>query len=289
MLCARLNSDECFDIEFDPKTHPGKGKPHYPTGSIVTLRGSPGSVNPGRCRKLIVTAVDRVELPEGFSVRSNSGGRALQHTPKTGVRSAMMMIVRFTDAQGTLVGTLANNDSRKSYAQTAAYKLFGTTNGLHSTAADATHADMWSECSYGKLSLARNKDNALSPGFSSDFPGDANDVFYVDVPLKCTAGSGFCTCSFDLTTTCGPNEYYGFPEWAFNYLAANVPGFTKSTWQHWVIVFDSSSNVCNFVGMGNTNCDGSYCYSWIPHTFANQAQDYTHELGVSAAKAIGST
>ena len=173
----------------------------------------------------------------------------------------MMMIVRFTDAQGMLVGTLASNASRKSYAQTAAYKLFGTTNRLHTTAADATHADTWWECSYEKLSLNRNKDNVLSPGFSDDFPADASDVFYVDVPLQCTAGSGLCTSTYDLTTACGPNEYYGFPEYAFAYLTANVPGFTRSTWQHWVVVFDISSNVCNFVGMANTNCDSAYCYS----------------------------
>ena len=287
MRCTRLNSKECFDIEFDPKAHPGRGKPHYPTGTIVTFRGSPGSVNPGRCRKLLVTGVDRVDLPEGFLPRK--GGRALQHAAKTGIRSAMMMIVRFTDAQGTLVGTLANNDSRKSYAQTAAYKLFGTKNGTHTVAADATHADMWSECSYGKLSLARNKDNVLSPGFSSDFPGDANDVFYVDVPLQCTAGSGLCTDTYNLTAACGPDEYYGFPKYAFAYLTANVPGFTKSTWQHWVVIFDSSSNACNFVGMGNTDCTGSYCYAWIPHDYAHQAQDYVHELGVSLGDAIGST
>ena len=60
MRCSRLNSDECFDIEFDPNAHPGQGKPHYPTGSIVKFRGSPGSVNPGRCRKLLVTAADLV-------------------------------------------------------------------------------------------------------------------------------------------------------------------------------------------------------------------------------------
>lgn len=121
-----------------------------------------------------------------------------------------------------------------------ARKLFGTKNGTHTVTADATHADKWSECSYGKLSLARNKDNALSPGFSSDFPGDANDVFYVDVPLQCTAGSGLCTGTYNLTAACGPDEYYGFPKWAFAYLTANVPGFTKSTWQHWVIIFDNS-------------------------------------------------
>lgn len=121
-------------------------------------------------------------------------------------------------------------------------------------------------------------DGIQSPGFSADFPGDANDVFYVDAPLQCTAGVGYCTRTYNLATSCGSDEYYGFPQWGFNYLAANVPGFNKNTWQHWVVIFDSSSNACKFVGMGNTNCNGSYCYSWIPHSYADKVQDYTHEM-----------
>ena len=32
-------------------------------------------------------------------------------------------------------------------------------------------------------------------------------------------------------------------------------------------------------GMGNTGCSGSYCYSWIPHSYADKVQDYLHEIG----------
>jgi hypothetical protein len=40
-------------------------------------------------------------------------------------------------------------------------------------------------------------------------------------------------------TTCSGNEYYGWPEYALNYLTATIPGFNKNLWQHKVVIFDN--------------------------------------------------
>ena len=32
---------------------------------------------------------------------------------------------------------------------------------------------------------------------------------------------------------------------------------------------------CNFVGLGNVGCSGSYCYSWIPHDYSTKQLAFT--------------
>lgn len=86
--------------------------------------------------------------------------------------------------------------------------------GVYDRAVKATHAGLWHDCSFGKLTLASNVDNK-----ANDYAGSDNDIFYVDVPTICTSTmvsdpNSFCTQAYNLETACGTNEFYGWPNYA---------------------------------------------------------------------------
>jgi hypothetical protein len=137
-------NSECLDLDFSDFNG---DKHHFPTGTVATIRAGMGPGTSGKCRKLLVSSVDNVKLPKGFNQRADGNGRRLaDHTSYTGTRTAMALIIRFTDGAGAVTGALADDATRKTYAETVAYKLFGT-DSAHASAADATHADTWKEVS----------------------------------------------------------------------------------------------------------------------------------------------
>lgn len=183
------------------------------------------------------------------------------------VRSAAVIILRIVKSDGTYV---SGTDVPNTIATTVNNTLFG----VFSPSSHPTLAGLWNSCSLGQLSLNFDVDKKVN-----SLAGTGADIFYVDIPFTCTTSDPYCTTAYD-SSKCTSNENYGWPQYAFNKLAATV-GFVKSTWQHHVLIWPSGSGEmgCNFVGMGNIGCSSSYCYSWIPSSYANQPQDFAHEMG----------
>ena len=238
---------------------------------IIDRRGPPG--NDGRGNGLF-----KRELEYGPNRRLEAG--------YYGERTALVMIVRFTEVGGGTRsgGVMADPAVRANYARTVNGTVFGVYD--HAAGGLRTQAGVWEECSYGQMTLGYDVDGAAPAGhFADDNGGDASDIFYVDVPIRCSTDSAsadyhpYCTYTYNTATSCGNSEFYGWPEYGRNYLEANVPGFTWTAWQHKVIVFEKDSGVnCGFVGLGQTGCSSNQCYSWIPSTYADDLQDYTRKF-----------
>jgi len=259
--CIDQDKGEFIDLELKP------GTGHLTTGTLVEISGTRTINGKGKADTIHVEKLENLNPPGQGGPQS--GRQLIAHTPYTGVRTAIVLILRFTNSSGNVLGKTV--DQLNTLAQTVNNTLFG----VYSDHSLKTHAGTWSECSYGKLSLAYDVD-----GVVNDFPNSKSDIFYVDVPQDCTAGVGHCTKTYTTGTACTSNEYYGWPEYALNWLTVNKSGFDRNKWQHKIVIFDTSVGVnCNFVGMGNVGCTSSYCYTWIPDTYAHQPQDYTHELG----------
>ncbi|CAE7224237.1 unnamed protein product, partial [Symbiodinium natans] len=198
----------------------------------------------------------------------------LQSVAASGVetRTAAVLMIRFLDASGNLIpSSMDTAEERKSFAIGVNNSLYG----IFDHASRKTNAGTWHDCSYGKLQLQFDTDQAEND-LASDVPGEGADIFYADVPIVCdTATDSNCPSNYDSTSSCSSSEYYGWPRYAFK----SRPELVKSNWQHWVVIFPRDIVNCNFVGLGNVGCSSSYCYSWIPHDYSTKIQDYTHELG----------
>eukprot|EP00928_Gymnodinium_smaydae_P043063 TRINITY_DN28938_c0_g2_i2.p1 TRINITY_DN28938_c0_g2~~TRINITY_DN28938_c0_g2_i2.p1 ORF type:complete len:646 (+),score=79.93 TRINITY_DN28938_c0_g2_i2:129-2066(+) len=242
---------------------------HPLTGDRVAVRG----IAVGR-RDLLVrnfTMKERSRANRKGPRPRPKGARKLQASPE--LRSVAVLVLRFLDGNGNLVASSTGTaDERKAVAATVNTTLYG----VFDNGAQKTHAGLWSECSWGQLSLDFDVDGQAND-FAEDFGGfgAGADIFYADVPLQCSAAlDPFCASDYDSANSCSNAEYYGWPRYAFNKY-----GISKQDWQHWVVVFPSDIVACKFVGMGNVGCSASYCYSWIPVKYAHQVQDYVHELG----------
>mmetsp|Transcript_25905 Transcript_25905/g.52789 ORF Transcript_25905/g.52789 Transcript_25905/m.52789 type:complete len:775 (-) Transcript_25905:189-2513(-) len=242
---------------------------HAATGDQISIKGQ---------------RIGRKIMTKWFERKRKSRG-ARRQLPHTGVRSAAVLMFRFVDSTGQIhPSTMDDDDKRKMVANTVNYTLFG----VYDIAVHASHAGAWKECSYGKLELDFDVDgvtnhfgNDVSTGSGAGVPtGDQSDIFYVDVPMVCDPTTdSYCTRYYD-NAYCGSNEYYGWPEYAFRKLAAELPGFNKNLWQHWVLILPTGTGIgCDFVGMGTVGCTPDYCYSWIPTGYSHVVQDYTHEMG----------
>jgi len=222
------------------------------TGDFVTVSGVSPPANP---RAIEVTEWKEHVPAEG---RRNVGGtdengRRLREAGKTGTRTAAALVIRFTDANGNVIGM--SDAARDTLKSDVTYMLF------------TDQKEMWETCSYNQITLA----------------GDGTDVFHADVPQKCTSelvqsSTSPCTQTYDLSLACGTAEYYGFPRAAWKALEGVA---AKSSYQHSVVVFDKAGggSKCNWYAMGNVGCSGTNCYSWIPNTNANKIISYFHELG----------
>ncbi|CAJ1440022.1 unnamed protein product [Effrenium voratum] len=241
------------------------------TGDKATVRG----YREGR-RKLRVNS---------FEVRPGRG-RGRGHGPKgpnspsllqsTGVRTAAVLMIRWLDAAGNLIPSAMDTAAeRQSFAVGVNNSLYGD----FDSSVRKTHASTWKECSYGQLELDFDVDGAAND-LDQDISGEGADIFYADIPITCdTATDALCPSNYDAANSCTGTEYYGWPRYAFNLFAQTKPGFSRSNWQHWILIFPRDVINCNFIGLGNVGCSSSYCYSWIPTDYSAKHQDYTHELG----------
>lgn len=182
----------------------------------------------------------------GGNGRGRQQGRELRENGYYGTRTAMVMMVRFKEVgTGSIIaGGMHTETLRDQIAQQVDNALFGANPNSPS------HKDAWEQCSHNQLTI----DGDVS-AVENHYLTSSNDIFYVDVPIRCSTDptstdyDPFCTLTYNSETSCSSSEFYGWPQYARNWLQENIPGFDWSAWQHKLVIFDTSAEkACNFVG-----------------------------------------
>lgn len=248
--CVTSEGEE-LDLEFDGHHH------NHRSGDIVNVKGVLGDNGQVNVRHTKLVSSDLSD--QDHSVTKST----------TSVRKVMVVILQIQKSDGTFV--LGTDPSvSQALAATVNNTLFGT----YDPSVKKTLAGLWNTCSYNKLSMAYDVD-----GVENDLIGSQADIFIVTVPYACTMSVGFCSRTYN-SATCSSNgnEYYGWAETATNILLSR--GIQKSQWQHWVHIYPRASDMgCQFVGSGSVGCSTSFCNVWVGHDYANQIQNFGHEMG----------
>eukprot|EP00808_Paulinella_micropora_P011920 g13953.t1 len=229
------------------------------TGDIVIVKGKkdPNDKSQKTLRLEGITKVRGPKDKEPPQVAQGGPNRRRRMQAVSVTRTAMVLILHWKGE-----GTTINNVTKSSMTATAVLSLLNATNSIK---------DMWKYCTFNSYFL--NLNVIATPGNATD---STLDIYHVDVPAICDpAVDSKCPAAYNVDVCSGGLQgLYDTVGYAMNTL-----GFSRSSWQHVIVVHPKRTACWNWGGLGNVGCSGIYCNTWIPDSSNRVVSTHAHELG----------